>query len=138
MGTLQSFTELECWRASRTMVKAVYQVSAQGSFSRDFGLRDQIRKAAISAMSNIAEGFERGSRKENIHFLRIAKASVAEVESQLYAALDVGYWRPAEFGKLLEEATSAKRLIAGFIHYLLKCETRKPVNHQTSQPGKLR
>lgn len=128
MATTQSFTELECWRASRALVKTMYQISARDAFSKDFGLRDQIRKAAIPAMSNIAEGFERGNRKENIHFLRIAKASAAEAESQLCAAPDVGYLNPDGFAELLEQTASTKRLIAGFIHHHSKCETHKPTN----------
>jgi len=83
MGTIERFEDIEAWREARVLVKRIYEVTAQGRFARDFGLRDQIRRAAISTMSNIAEGFERGSNKEFVHFLYVAKASAGEVRSQL-------------------------------------------------------
>ncbi len=83
------FEDLIAWQKARQLAAEIYRISAQGDFSKDFGLRDQIRRAAVSAMSNIAEGFDRGSRGEFHQYLVIAKASCAEVRSQLYVAQDV-------------------------------------------------
>ena|SRR5579859_1370834 len=88
MATAQQFEDLQVWQDARCLVKQVYELTKQRLFRRDFGLHDQITRAATSTMSNIAEGFERGSRKEFIQFLNIAKGSNGEVRSQLYAALD--------------------------------------------------
>ena len=90
MATIQRFEEIEAWQVARELTRSVYECSKSGSFAKDFALRDQIRRAAISVMSNIAEGFERGGNAEFIQFLSIAKGSAAEVETQLYVALDQG------------------------------------------------
>ena len=100
------------------VAKAIYRATNQGSFARDFGLRDQIQRAAISAMSNIAEGFERGSSKELRQFLFIAKASAGEVRSLLYVALDVEYIDRPTYTFLSEQVMGLSRQIAGFIKYL--------------------
>ena len=88
MATVERFEDLEVWQKAREVVNAVYQVSSDGLFSRDYALRDQIRRAAISIPSNISEGFARRSNREFVQFLFIAKGSAAEVENQLYLALD--------------------------------------------------
>jgi len=88
---ISKFEELIAWQKSRELVTAIYKVTNGKEFSRDFGLRDQIQRAAVSIMSNIAEGFERAGRAEFHQFLVIAKGSCAEVRSQLYIALDIGY-----------------------------------------------
>jgi len=90
MAKIERFEEIEAWQDARLLVKGIYEVTDGGRFARDFGLRDQIRRAAISTMSNIAEGFERGSDKDFIRFLYMAKASAGEVRSQLYVAMDLG------------------------------------------------
>ena len=90
MATAKQFEDLGVWQDARELVKEIYSASKQRAFYRDFGLRDQIRRAATSTMSNIAEGFERGSRKEFIQFLSIAKGSNGEVRSQLYVAIGSG------------------------------------------------
>ena len=82
---------------AKQLVTVIYRLSADGKFSKDFGLRDQIRRASVSVMSNIAEGFERGSQKEFSRFLRMAKGSSGEVRSQLYVALELGYLDLADF-----------------------------------------
>ena len=92
-----SFEEMEVWRCSRVAVKEIYLVSGKSNFAKDFGLRDQIRRAAVSVMSNIAEGSERSSTKEFIQYLFIAKAYSAEVRSQLYIALDLDYLSQQQF-----------------------------------------
>jgi len=118
MARIQKFEELEAWKKARDMGKAICRVTSTGSFSRDFGLRDQIRRARVSAMSNIAEGFERGGDKEFRQFLAVAKGSVGEVKSQLYVALDAGFLTAKAFDDLYALATETSRLIAGLMRYL--------------------
>jgi four helix bundle protein len=96
----------------------VYACSGAGAFAKDFALRDQIRRAAVSILSNIAEGFERGGSAEFSQFLAIAKGSAGEVEAQLYVALDQGYISREEFDSIRALTSSTKKLIAGFMNYL--------------------
>ena len=96
MGTISRFEEIKAWQTARELTRQIYQLSALGVFSRDFGLRDQIRRAAISVMSNIAEGFESQTQALFIKYLGIAKASAGEVRSQLYIASDLGYLSPED------------------------------------------
>ena len=118
MPYIEKFEDAEIWQAARMLVKAVYQATTQGAFARDFGLRDQIQRAAVSVMSNIAEGFERGSNREFRQFLFVAKASAGEVRSLLYVAHDLGYIDPPTFESLTKQAGSLGRQAAGFIKYL--------------------
>ncbi len=87
MSTLKSFEEIESWQKARELTRKVYTVSNQGAFTKDFGLRDQIRRASVSIMSNIAEGFERDGNREFLQFLTVAKGSSGEVRAQLYLLL---------------------------------------------------
>jgi four helix bundle protein len=116
--TIARFEDIEAWRGARALVKAIYDATGQGPFTRDYGLRDQIRRAAVSIMSNIAEGFERGSSKDFRHFLVVSKASPAEVRSLLYVALDLGYIDDDTHTELSGQATTISRQLAGFIKYL--------------------
>src|SRR6266536_2674007 len=100
MATVRQFEDLQVWQEARTLAQAAYSIASQGPFRRDFGLRDQITRAATSTMSNIAEGFERGSRKEFIQFLNVAKASNGELRSQLYVAFDQEYLDQKTFDAL--------------------------------------
>src|SRR5215467_11530942 len=118
MATVQRFEDLHVWQQARALVREVYKLTKKRVFSRDFALRDQITRAAISSMSNIAEGFERGTRKEFIQFLNVAKGSNGEVRSQLYVALDQEYIDSKMFEKLRESALALSRRIAKFIAYL--------------------
>ena len=118
MSAFQRFEDIEAWQKAREMTKAIYALSNDGQFSRDFGLRDQVRRAAVSVMSNIAEGFDRGGVREFIQFLFIAKGSAAEVQAQLYVALDAGYIKQEQFKGLYDLAGDTGRLIGGFIRYL--------------------
>jgi len=93
-------------------------VTSQGTFARDFSLRDQIRRAAVSISSNIAEGFARQTDKEFVQFLYTARGSAAEVQSQLYVAADLGYLGQEDLHRLYEMADEVSRLISGFIRYL--------------------
>jgi four helix bundle protein len=107
------FEDLIAWQKARELAREIYTASNAGKFGQDFGLRDQIRRAGVSIMSNIAEGFERGSSAEFHHFLTIAKASCAEVRSQLYVALDVGYIERALFASLSAHAEEVAKIIGG-------------------------
>jgi len=114
----RSFEDTDMWKKSRELVKIIYQVTKNKKFSKDFILTDQIRRAAISVMSNIAEGFERGSNTEFIQFLYIAKGSAGEVRAQLYAALDQEYLSDSEFQLGCELCVNVSGQISGMIHYL--------------------
>lgn len=105
---------------AKDLVTVVYRLSGDGKFSQDFGLKDQIRKASVSVMSNIAEGFERGSRTEFARFLRIAKGSCGEARSQLYVALDLGYLNPQEFSVVKTKAEDLYKALSGFVTYLVR------------------
>jgi len=118
MATVERFEDLEIWQAARDVVNAMYQASSDGAFSRDYGLRDQIRRAAVSIPSNIAEGFSRHSNKEFIQFLFISKGSAAEVQTQLYTALDQGYIPRGDFDKIYGQIEVVARQISRFITYL--------------------
>ena len=118
MTAITRFEDIQAWQQARALARLVYAVTAQGEFARDFALRDQIRRAAISVLSNIAEGFERGGNKEFRHFLSIAKGSAGEVRAQLYVALDVGLLSRQQFDELHALVTQTGRLIAGLMRYL--------------------
>jgi len=113
MSKIDRFEDLIAWQKARQLTADLYRVTSKGAFAKDFGLRDQIQRAAVSVMSNIAEGFERGSRSEFHQFLVIAKASLAEVRSQLYIALDAGYLDQPNFEKLMNQATEVSKIIGG-------------------------
>lgn len=118
MGAFQRFEDIEAWQKARELTKAIYALSNDGQFARDFGLRDQIRRASVSIMSNIAEGFGRGGNKEFMQFLSTAKGSASEVQAQLYVALDAGYINQDQFQKLYSETEATARMIAGLLRYL--------------------
>lgn len=110
---VERFEDLIAWQKARQLTTAIYRITTQGEFAKDFGLRDQIRRAAVSVMSNIAEGFERGSRGEFHQFLVVAKASCAEVRSQLYVAQDVGYINQETFDTVNSSTSELSRIIGG-------------------------
>lgn len=113
MALIERFEDIESWKKARIVVREVYRVSSIGEFARDYGLRDQIRRASVSIMSNIAEGFERDGNKEFINYLSIAKASCGEVRSQLYVVLDNGYISEADFRSIYVNLCEISRLING-------------------------
>ena len=104
----------------------IYVLTDEGKFARDYGLRDQIRRAAISSMANISEGFDCESQVEFARFLGIARRSAVEVQSLLYAALDIGYIVDDQFKLHYAQADKAKALTGGFKHALLHKKTPKP------------
>ncbi len=118
MTAFQRFEDIDAWQKARELTKAIYALSNEGQFARDFGLRDQIRRASVSIMSNIAEGFGRGGNKEFIQFLSTAKGSATEVQAQLYVVLDAGYINQEQFQKLYSETEATARMIAGLLRYL--------------------
>ena len=119
MAKFNSFEEIISWQKARELNKEIYYLTNNNnSFSKDFGLRDQIRKSSISISSNIAEGFERETTKEFIRFLYIAKASAGEFRSQLYLAFDLKYIINEEFEKLKLKVNEVSKLISGLIKYL--------------------
>lgn len=124
MAKIERFEDLTSWQKARELNRLVYGVSRQGTFARDFSLRDQIRRASISIMSNIAEGFERGGDKEFLQFLSIAKGSCGEVRAQLYAALDEKYLTTEEFNSVCDHCVEVSRLISGFMTYLRRSELK--------------
>jgi four helix bundle protein len=122
MTTIKNFEELIAWQKARELAGNVYELTRHEKFSRDFGLRDQIQRAASSVMHNIAEGFESGSDPEFVRFLKMARRSAGEVQSQLYLALDVDYIAEDERQKMHILATEVKRLINGMMTYLRKSD----------------
>ena len=118
MATFKKFEEIECWKKARELTRRVYEVSGKAPFARDFGLRDQIRRAAVSIMSNIAEGCDRSGTGEFIQFLSTAKGSAAEVRCQLYVALDQGYMSQIDFTELSDLAAETGRMLGGLMNYL--------------------
>jgi four helix bundle protein len=120
MGKFQRFTELEVWEYSKTLASDIYRKTSEGPFNRDWSLRDQMRKAAVSIPSNIAEGFERGGTGEFINFLSIAKGSNGELITQLYIAYDIGYLSKEDYENLVQRAQKIGKMIGGFMKYLKK------------------
>jgi four helix bundle protein len=118
MATFKSFTDIDAWQKARALTSDVYAVSNNSSFSKDFGLRDQIRRASVSIMANIAEGFGRSGSVEFQQYLAIAKGSTCEVVSHLYVALDHGYVSKQDFDRLIALAGETANLIGGLMKYL--------------------
>jgi four helix bundle protein len=123
---IERFEDLVAWQKARELTRQIYLMTKKEPFSKDFGLREQIQRAAVSIMSNLAEGFERGSRSEFHQFLVIAKASCAELRSQLYIALDVGYITPQEFERIYGLSVEVSRIIGG-----LKSSIKKPKDKES-------
>jgi four helix bundle protein len=119
---IEKFEDIDSWKEARALVKEIYS-----NFSpvKDYGFRDQIQRAALSTMSNIAEGFDRGSNKEFIQFLVISRGSVSEVRSLTYAALDIGYINEDTFNKISERCFKLINLLNGFIRYLRKTDRKR-------------
>jgi four helix bundle protein len=120
MGDVRTFEDLRIWQRARALNTKLYAVTNAGPFRRDFGLRDQVRRASISIMANIAEGFERATHGDRLRFLSFAKASAGEVRSHLYAAFDLGYLSQEMFLELKNECIAESRMIAANMDYLQK------------------
>ncbi len=114
MAMISRFEDIQGWQEARKLVKMIYKLTRDGAFSKDFGLRDQIQRAAVSAMTNIAEGFDCDSKIEFARFLGIARRSAVEVQSLLYVAFDVQYITELQLKEHYEQARATKALIGGF------------------------
>ena len=124
MAVFKTFEEINAWQNARVLVKDIYAMTRCGDFSKDYGLRDQIQRAAVSICSNIAEGFERRGNKEFINFLWIAKGSAAEVCSQLYHARDLGYITEEKFKTMYKSAKQIGGMLFKLIDVLSSTTTR--------------
>ncbi|MEW5938956.1 MAG: four helix bundle protein [Chloroflexota bacterium] len=118
MTAISLFEDIEGWKTARKLTNSVYAHTNQAGFNKDFGLRDQIRRASVSVMSNIAEGFESRTDVQFINFLGFAKASAGEVRAQLYVALDQTHITVEQFQETYATAETCARQIANFIKYL--------------------
>ncbi|RJR40903.1 MAG: four helix bundle protein [Deltaproteobacteria bacterium] len=118
MAKIERFEDIDAWQKGRELTKIIYKLTAQGDIAKDFALKDQLRRASISIMANIAEGFEREGNKEFKQFLAMAKGSVGELKSHLYVALDSSRMSQQDFNQLMGLANETSRLIAGFLRYL--------------------
>ena len=125
---IERFEDIEAWQLARDLTQKVYRLTRKTRFSKDFGLKNQIQNAAGSSMHNIAEGFDSETNAEFIRFLRYAKRSCSEVQSELYVALDEDYITADEFKDTYEQAGRTRAAIRGFINYLKRYENRKSTN----------
>jgi len=124
MSKIEKFEDIVAWQKARELTKAVYAQTKGNQFARDFGLKDQIQRASVSIMGNVAEGFDRGGDKEFIQFLSMSKGSCGEVKSHLYVALDQQYVTAAQFTNLYNSADEVGRLLSGFMAYLRQSDLK--------------
>lgn len=122
---ITKYEELEIWNLSIEIALKVYELTSKGEFMKDYGLRDQIRRASVSISSNIAEGFEMNNNNDFIRFLRIAKSSAGEVRSQLYISYELGYINSREYNELTDKLITLSSQNGKFISYLLSKKNNK-------------
>jgi len=127
---IEQFEDIEAWQLARELTQKVYRLTKKPEFAKDYGLKRQIQDAAGSSMHNIAEGFDSETNAEFIRFLRYAKRSCTEVQSELYVALDEDYLSPNEFKDVYEQARRTRAAVRGFINYLKKYEKSKAANRE--------
>ncbi|MBP5787990.1 MAG: four helix bundle protein [Kiritimatiellae bacterium] len=144
MAKVEHFEDLEVWQLARRLTGKIYTFARQDAFARDFGFRDQICRAAVSIVSNIAEGFERRTNSQFLQFLDIANGSAGELRAQLYIALDLAYITPDQFREALADVSSIGKMLSSLIQYLrlhptpsAPPPTTKPPNHQPTKPSPL-
>jgi four helix bundle protein len=130
----RAFEDLHVYQRARELTNSVYALTRDGKFAKDFGLADQIRRAAVSVMSNIAEGFERGSKTEMIQFLYIAKGSCGEVRAQLRVARDQNYIGETEYQQLHDLCGLTSGMMSNFIRHL---QTTKYRGEKTERPKRI-
>ena len=118
MSKIERFEDIQAWKKARELNKEIYDTTQNSCFAKDFSLRDQIRKASVSIMANIAEGFGRRSKKEFINFLNIAHGSAAEIQCHLYVALDQKYIGQETFLAIYDKVDEVSKMTQGFIKYL--------------------
>jgi four helix bundle protein len=124
MSSIQKFEDIVAWQKARELTKDIYAHTKVGAFAKDHGLKDQIQRASVSIMGNVAEGFDRGGDKEFTQFLSFSKGSCGEVKSHLHVALDQQYVAQEHFGQLYEQADEVSRLISGLTSYLRQSSLR--------------
>jgi four helix bundle protein len=127
------FEDIEAWKASRELSRDVHTVTSSRGFRFEVGLRNQMRRAASSAMANIAEGFNSGTDAEFARFLRISRKSATEVQSHLYSALDGRHLSQEDFDRLYGRAEDVKRLIGGFVRYLTSSKKKEQIDSRPTQ-----
>ncbi len=127
---IEQFEDIEAWQLARELTRKVYNLTKKPGFAKDYGLKKQIQNAAGSSMHNIAEGFDSETNAEFIRFLRYAKRSCTEVQSELYVTLDENYISLNEFKDVYEQARRIRAAVRGFINYLKKYEERKANNRE--------
>ncbi len=118
MALIKKFEDIIAWQEARKLVASIYKLTSAGALAKDYGMRDQIQRAAVSAMTNIAEGFDCESKAEFARFLGFARRSAVEVQSLLYAAFDIGYINEQTFKTEYQQAEKTKALIGGLKHSL--------------------
>lgn len=118
MSTIKRFEDIEAWKTARGMTRMIYAVTEQGQFAKDFGLKNQIQRASVSVMSNIAEGFESRTQAQFLEYLGRSKASAGEVRCQLYIAVDLKYLTEEQFRQVFDLVDKSSRQIARFMGYL--------------------
>jgi four helix bundle protein len=118
MPKIDKFEDLTCWKTARTLFNIIHKEIDDHPFCKDFILRDQLRRASLSVMANISEGFGRRTDKEFANFLNIALASITEIQSHLYAALDLNYISETKFNEIYDQTVEVAKLIHGLINYL--------------------
>ena len=133
MPTITRFEDIEAWKTARELTRVIYALTEQGQFAKDFGLKNQIQRASVSVMSNIAEGFESRTQAKFIDYLGHAKASAGEVRSQLYIALDLKYVTQEQFDQVFDLADKASRQIARFMSYLESHPQSRHVREEGSE-----
>jgi len=124
MATLKNFESLDVWAQSRVLTNRVYEMTRLSGFRNEFSLKDQLKRAAVSVMSNIAEGYERNNNKEFVYFLSVAKGSCGEIQSLLYVALDQKFIISEHFDDLYNKVNDISKMIYGLINYLKNSDVR--------------
>src|SRR5688572_5508806 len=130
MASVKSFEDLEVWKRARKFADRIYELTLEGSFAKDYSLRNQINASSGSVMDNIAEGFERGGNKEFILFLSYAKGSAGECRAQLYRALDRTHINQDTFNELSDEAKGISKMISGLMTYLHQSDLKGSKFHE--------
>ena len=122
----EKFEDIDSWKEARILTQEIYQLSKDTRLANDFGLRDQIQRASVSIMSNIAEGFDSGTTKSFINFLNYSYRSVSEVQSLLYVIKDQQYINDSQFNEFFARTVKIKKLLGGFIKYLKSTKNYEP------------
>lgn len=124
MSKIEKIEDIIVWQKAKSLTINIYKASNHGSFAKDFGLRDQIRRAAISIPSNIAEGFGRGGNREFLRFLSISKGSLFELKTQLIIANEIGYLEDEIFTKISNEIDEVGKMLTSFMNYLSNADIK--------------